>query len=61
MAVDVHIGAVETTLSATDPAVLRSPEFIAAVAAAVREQLEQDRQLAARREADSAPRVKRGL
>ena len=61
MAVDLHIGAIETTLSATDPAVLRSPEFLAAVVAAVKEQLAQDDRLEARRTADSAPRVTRRL
>jgi hypothetical protein len=61
MAVDLHIGAIETTLSATDPAALRTPEFIAAVVAAVREELARDEALEARRTADRAPRVKRVL
>jgi hypothetical protein len=61
MGVDLHIGAIETTLSATDPATLRTPEFLAAVVAAVKEQLEQDGQLEARRSADRAPRVTRRL
>jgi|tagenome__1003787_1003787.scaffolds.fasta_scaffold8664573_1 hypothetical protein len=61
MAVDLHIGAIETTLSATDPAALRTPEFLAAVVAAVREQLERDGEIAARRESDQAPRIKRRL
>lgn len=61
MAVDLHIGTIETTLSATDPAALRTPEFIAAVVAAVKAELERDQQIAARRDADRAPRVKRRL
>ena len=61
MAVDLHIGRIETTLSATDPAALRTPEFIAAVVAAVKAELERDQQITARRDADSAPRVQRRL
>jgi hypothetical protein len=61
MAVDLQIGAIETTISATDPAALRTPEFIAAVVAAVKEELQRDKELDARREADRSPRVTRRL
>ncbi|MEV4351497.1 hypothetical protein AB0J83_44140 [Actinoplanes sp. NPDC049596] len=57
MAVDLHIGAVDTTLSAVDPAALRSPELIAAVVAAVKAELERDRLTEQRRTADRDPRV----
>lgn len=61
MAVDLRIGTIETTLSATDPAALRSPEFIATIVAAVKEELRRDELERERREADQAPRVRRSL
>lgn len=59
MAVDVHIGAVEARVSATDPAALRSPQFLAAVVEAVKAELARERELEVRREADRAPRHRR--
>jgi hypothetical protein len=61
MAVDLRIGTIETTLSATDPAALRSPEFIATVVAAVKAELERDRELEAHRAADRSTRITRRL
>jgi hypothetical protein len=61
MAVDLHIGTVETTLSAADPDAIRTPQFMAAVVAMVKEELARDRELQARRDADTTPvRNRRG-
>jgi hypothetical protein len=55
MAVDVQIGSIETRLSAADPEVLRTPQLMAAIVAMAKQELERDRQLEDRREADMAP------
>lgn len=52
MAVDVKIGTVETTLTATDPDILRDPRFLRMVVALVKEELERDRLEDRRRAAD---------
>jgi hypothetical protein len=61
MAVDLHIGTIETTLSAADPEAIRTPQFMAAVVAMVKEELARERDLEARRDADRSPRVKQRL
>lgn len=52
MAVDVHIGTVETKLTATDPDLLRSPEFMKRLVALVKEELAREEELKVRRAAD---------
>jgi len=52
MPVDVHIGTVETKLTATDPELLRSPEFMRRLVALVKQELVQDEELKARRTSD---------
>lgn len=61
MAVDLHIGTIETTLSAADPEAIRTPQFMAGVVAMVKEELARERDLEARRDADRSPRVKQRL
>lgn len=61
MTVDLRINDIEANVTHLDEQLLRNPEFIARLAAAVREQLESERHQQAQREADQAPRVKRRL
>ena len=55
MPVDVNIGTVETTLSAADPEQIRTPRFMAAIVAMVKEELEREAALKAQRSSDRAP------
>lgn len=52
MAVDVQIGEVTTKVSATDPELLNSPEFVRKIVMLVKEELARDSDIARRREAD---------
>lgn len=52
MAVDVKIGTVETNLTATNPELLRSPQFMAEIVRMVKEELRRDRELESQRAAD---------
>ena len=52
MAVDMKIGSIETRLSATDPAVLQSPQFMARVVAMVKEELKREAEEDERRASD---------
>lgn len=61
MAVDLRINSIDVTVTSVDEALLRNPEFIARLADAVRAELAKDRHIAAQRESDQAPRVKRRL
>jgi hypothetical protein len=61
MAVDLHIGTVETTLAAADPDAIRTPQFMAAIVAMVKQELARDQELQQRRTADATPaRNRRG-
>lgn len=53
MAVDVKIGTVETTLTATDPDVLRSPQFMAEIVRLVKEELKREQMVEAQRSSDT--------
>jgi hypothetical protein len=52
VAVDLRIGSVETTLSATDPEALQSPQLLSALVALVKAELARDRELEAQRASD---------
>lgn len=52
MAVEMKIGTIETRLSATDPATLQTPQFMARVVAMVKEELKRDAEEDQRRAAD---------
>lgn len=52
MAVDMKIGSIETRLSATDPATLQTPQFMARVVAMVKEELQREAEDDRRRESD---------
>lgn len=52
MAVDVHIDRIETKLTATDPELLRSPEFMQRLVTLVKEELAREEELKTRRSAD---------
>jgi hypothetical protein len=60
MAVDLGIGTVQTTLTATDPELFKSPGFRAQVMAIVREELARDQELKKRRENDTRGSSKAG-
>jgi hypothetical protein len=55
MPVDMHIGTIETKLSAADPDALRTPAFMAEIVRMVKEELAREKELEARRDADRAP------
>jgi hypothetical protein len=61
MAVDLQIGTIETTLSAADPAAIRTPQFMAAVVEMVKQDLARERETDSRRDADRALRRSRRL
>ena len=61
MAADVHIGSIETSISAVDPATVATPEFVHRIVQLVKAELEADQRVKERREFDSATRVKRAL
>jgi hypothetical protein len=52
MAVDMKIGAIETRLSATDPATLQTPQFMARVVAMVKQELQRESEEEQRRRSD---------
>ena len=52
MAVDMKIGSIETRLSATDPAVLQTPQFMARVIAMVKEEMKREAEEDRRRDSD---------
>lgn len=61
MAVDLHIGTIETRVSTPGADPSRDPQFIARVAEAVAERLAAERRIETERAEQSAPRVKRRL
>jgi hypothetical protein len=60
MAVDVNIGTVETTLSAADPQQIRTPQFMAAIVAMVKEELAREEALKMQRASDRAADARAG-
>ncbi|AXQ96270.1 hypothetical protein ORIO_23100 (plasmid) [Cereibacter azotoformans] len=52
---DVHIGSVETQVTATDPKLLDDPRFIARIVRLVKEELARDDLEKGRRERDRSP------
>lgn len=61
MAVDLHIGTIQTRVTSPAAELLRDEAFIARLVAVVRDQLEAERRVESQRAADAAPRVKRRL
>ncbi len=53
MAVDVKIGTVDTTLTATNPDVLRSPQFMAEIVRLVKEELKREQIVESQRSTDT--------
>ncbi|MCW4464564.1 hypothetical protein OK351_03460 [Glutamicibacter sp. MNS18] len=58
---DLRINSIEANVTQLDDRLLRDPEFISRLAAAVRRELERDQAQLKQREADQSPRVKRRL
>jgi hypothetical protein len=52
MPVDMKIGSIQTRLSATDPATLQTPQFMARVVAMVKEELKREAEEEKHRTAD---------
>ena len=61
MAVDLHIGTIQTRVTGPAADLLRDEAFIDRLAEAVRTRLEAERRVESQRAADAAPRVKRRL
>ncbi len=55
MPVDMHIGTVETKLSAADPETFTTPQFMAELVRLVKEELARDQEIKERRAADRTP------